>query len=292
MRAVAKFLKQTAAVVLLASTAACATTDGPADTQSASASNRAIAEVQGPAVAGRTNRKIVNGVPVPPGLMPYQVSLFRVQGGHFCGGTLIDPRWVLTAAHCIAWMEDQVSFRVLAGTNHLLSGGQVLEIENVIVHPQYNANTSANDIALVRLAPQEVRMSTNLRALSPFELTPTTSRQLVGPALVSGYGATSEGAGGSAQLLMAEVPVVDNQTCNAPESYNGDIIDSMICAGGNEKDSCQGDSGGPLVAGDPRRGFTLIGVVSFGEGCARPMKYGVYTRVASYMDWMRGVMQQ
>ena len=235
--------------------------------------------------------KVVGGIPAPAGLLPFQVSLFRIFDGHFCGGSLIDQRWVLTAAHCIMWMEEPTGFRVIGGTNHLMSGGQIFDVEEVVVHPQYDEETSANDIALVRLAPQELRGGRNLRVISPFA-TPPTARQVGATAVVSGFGATEDGGDASAELLMAEVPLVDNATCNAPESYNGEILDSMICAGSEERDSCQGDSGGPLVVGDPQRGFGLIGVVSFGDGCAKPMKYGVYTRVASYADWIRSVMQR
>jgi secreted trypsin-like serine protease len=235
--------------------------------------------------------KVVGGIPAPAGLLPFQVSLFRIFDGHFCGGSLIDQRWVLTAAHCIMWMEEPIGFRVIGGTNHLLSGGQIFDVEEVIVHPQYDEETSANDIALVRLAPQELRGGRNLRVISPFAA-PATARQVGATAVVSGFGATEEGGDASAELLMAEVPLVDNATCNAPESYNGEILDSMICAGSEERDSCQGDSGGPLVMGDAQRGFGLIGVVSFGDGCAKPMKYGVYTRVSSFADWIRSVMQR
>ena len=236
--------------------------------------------------------KIINGVPARAGLLPYQVSLFRPLDGHFCGGSLIDSQWVLTAAHCIMWMDLPTGFKVLGGTNHLLTGGQVFDVDSVYVHPDYNEDTSENDIALVKVVAQPVRSGNSLRAISAFSFTTDTSRQLVGAAIVSGFGSTEEGGNASPQLLMADVPVVSNDTCNAPESYNGEIFDSMVCAGGEQKDSCQGDSGGPLVVGDEQRGFALIGVVSFGEGCARPLKYGVYTRVASFADWIRSVMQQ
>jgi secreted trypsin-like serine protease len=240
----------------------------------------------------QSHSKVINGIPVPAGMLPYQVSLFRALDGHFCGGSLIDPQWVLTAAHCIMWMNVPTGFKVLAGTNNLVTGGQVLDVAQVYVHPQYDENTHTNDLALVRLFPSVIRAGAKIRTISPFAYPLAASRQLSGNAIVSGFGSTEEGGGASPILMMANVPVVSNATCNAPSSYHGEIADSMICAGGNAKDSCQGDSGGPLVMGDPQRGYALIGVVSFGEGCARPMKYGVYTRVASFADWIRYVTSQ
>lgn len=100
-------------------------------------------------------------------------------------------------------------------------------------------------------------------------------------ARVSGWGATSEGGPGSATLLAVYKPVVSNAACNA--AYNGGITDGMICAGVPEggRDACQGDSGGPLTAGN-----IVIGIVSWGQGCARPNFFGVYARVAHYRNWI------
>lgn len=245
--------------------------------------------------------KIINGTPAPEGFLPFQVSLFRIDKGHFCGGTLLNDTWVLTAAHCVSWMpsKDQNPLephtRVLAGTNNLLVAGQALNVVRIISHPGYDGDTHQNDIALLELSPESrARLNQDTRALSPFGLTLAQSKNLgksrTNPdmALVSGYGTTETGDL-STQLLYANVPVVSNATCNQPESYNGTIADTMICAGTSENDSCQGDSGGPLVMGEPGK-WTLIGVVSFGEGCAVANKFGVYTRVASYTDWIQSTM--
>jgi secreted trypsin-like serine protease len=245
--------------------------------------------------------KIINGLPAPEGFLPFQVSLFRIDKGHFCGGTLLNDTWVLTAAHCVSWMpsHDQNPLephtRILAGTNNLLVDGQALNVVRIIAHPAYDGDTHQNDIALLELSPESrARLNEDTRALSPYGLTLAQSKNLgksrTAPdmAVVSGYGTTETGDL-STQLLYANVPVVSNATCNLPESYDGAIADSMICAGSAENDSCQGDSGGPLVIGEPGK-WTLIGVVSFGEGCAVANKYGVYTRVASYTDWIKATM--
>jgi secreted trypsin-like serine protease len=106
-------------------------------------------------------------------------------------------------------------------------------------------------------------------------------------ACVSGWGATSEGGPGSIDLLGVLVPIASNAMCNDSQSYNGDILPSMLCAGqqGGGIDSCQGDSGGPLsmaIEGEN----TLVGVVSWGEGCARRLRYGVYSRISTVADWI------
>jgi len=108
-------------------------------------------------------------------------------------------------------------------------------------------------------------------------------------ACVTGWGATVEGSPGSIDLLGVTLPIVSNTVCNRPESYNGEIKASMLCAGerAGGVDSCQGDSGGPLWTTVGEGGVpTLTGVVSWGEGCARGLKYGVYARVSAAASWI------
>lgn len=248
-------------------------------------------EAAAPAASGPTRGRIVNGVKAPPNTLTWQVSLFRADIGHFCGGSLIDPHWVLTAAHCVDHEDATPSFRVLTGTNNLLEGGKAMEVDYIIVHEGWNPRDNLNDIALVRLSDESAaRLSPASRSISPYALTLARSRSLTGNVIVSGFGLTSEDGDISTDLLMAQIPLVPNATCNAPEAYGGQIADTMVCAGKTGVDSCQGDSGGPLVQGSVASGFALVGVVSWGEGCARANKYGVYTRVASYIDWIRAKM--
>ena len=112
------------------------------------------------------------------------------------------------------------------------------------------------------------------------------------PLEVTGWGAMSEGGEGSRMLQKVEVPHVDTAVCDAEESYKGKITAGMLCAGyaKGAKDACQGDSGGPLVWHKAGAGNFLVGVVSWGEGCARESKYGVYTRVTAYADWIDQTM--
>jgi secreted trypsin-like serine protease len=103
---------------------------------------------------------------------------------------------------------------------------------------------------------------------------------------VTGWGATNEGGLVVSRLNELSIPYVARETCNDPLSYNGQITESMICAGKAGRDSCQGDSGGPLII--KRNGSAqLVGIVSWGEGCARPGKFGVYTRVPKFVSWIR-----
>ena len=105
----------------------------------------------------------------------------------------------------------------------------------------------------------------------------------------SGWGTTSEGSYTLPKILnKVEIPLVTTEACNAADVYSGDITDRMICAGLKDggKDSCQGDSGGPLFVKQTSGDFTLIGIVSWGEGCARPNKYGVYTKVNVMTNWI------
>lgn len=116
-------------------------------------------------------------------------------------------------------------------------------------------------------------------------------------ATILGWGATfpraldQEPSGFALDLQQAEVPIVANEVCNAPQSYNGTILDTMLCAGFPQGgvDTCQADSGGPLLV-PSGAGFALAGITSFGQGCAQPNFYGVYTRVSSFVGFVQSVI--
>jgi serine protease len=226
---------------------------------------------------------IVGGEESVPGSRPWMVSLQR--GSHFCGGSLIKNDWVLTAAHCVDG-SSPTGLRAVIGRHDLnTSTGQSITVSQIIVHPSYNDSTSDNDIALLKLS-SPTTLNPTLMQIPDIDL----MNEAAAPGdmvITAGWGTTSEGGSLATRLREVAVPVVSNTTCNAPASYNGSITANMICAGyaAGGKDSCQGDSGGPLM-------FTYAGadyqagVVSFGEGCARANKYGVYTRVVNYGTWI------
>lgn len=234
---------------------------------------------------------IVGGVKAKEGELPWQVALIRSSSPEtarwqFCGGSLIGERWVLTAAHCIdneIVMNKASRLDIVTGTLKYASGGERLKTEKIIVHPQWSANNFDHDAALVKLASPA-----KLGKPVPFA---ASDSDIGSDVRVSGWGATAESAPGSEDLLRVDVPVVTNETCNKPDSYNGDITNLMFCAGkeAGGMDSCQGDSGGPAVA-ELNSQATLVGVVSWGIGCARPLKYGVYTRVPAISKWISDTM--
>jgi secreted trypsin-like serine protease len=228
----------------------------------------------------------VNGVRTTIQEHPWQVALnIDAPGGrtYLCGGSIINQRWILTAAHCFdTSAPDKV--RAKAGVTNYDPSPPWLQIEKVAVHKFYNDRTHENDIALIRLqvptSQSSIPLAGSATALANMWLE------------VTGWGRTAEKGAPSTQLLKAEVPYVDNATCNQPGSYDGSIKPTMMCAGEREGgvDSCQGDSGGPLVLRSSS-GPILVGVVSFGEGCARKLKYGVYTRVSEFRDWITDTLR-
>jgi len=233
---------------------------------------------------------IVGGQPADAGEWPWQAKI--IAGPYFCGGVLITPEWVLTAAHCAYKADgrvlDPTPFHVTLGeTDRSVNEGseQYYSVRQVILHPNYNKTTHDNDIALLQLN-EPAYLDKYVAIVSPI-VSPTDDR-LIDPgtlATVTGWGTTREGGTTSILLMEVAVPLVANATCN---QVYGIITDNMLCAGYDEggKDACQGDSGGPLVVPDGNGGWKLAGLVIAGYGCARPGFYGIYLRVSPYVAWI------
>jgi hypothetical protein len=243
--------------------------------------------------------RIVGGTEARPHSMPWIGSL-QENGSPFCGGSLIrcdnseKSSVFLTAAHCIKqpgrWTDLNPNDLTVNLGEHSLSnpdkGEQKMKVEKFEIHSQYDEDTSANDIAVVQLKTP-VSFSDTIRPVC----LPDGSAKMPAPGtrcVVAGWGTTAEGGRQSDKLMQVFSPIISEQDCTSAAFYGSELHpDKMFCAGYKEgsKDSCQGDSGGPYVCYDGDVAL-LYGVVSFGIGCAREAKPGVYTKVINYRPWI------
>ncbi|XP_040181392.1 transmembrane protease serine 4 isoform X2 [Rana temporaria] len=233
--------------------------------------------------------RIVGGQDTTIENSPWQCSL-QYMGQHSCGCSIITPQIILTAAHCFPRGQQQTErWRVECGHARLsfLFSAQVAKI---FVPTSYNLDHKPNDIALIKLK-SDLSLSATVQ---PVCLPGFDDNLKEGtPSTVTGWGHTVEGGSTLASTLQGvTIFLISNELCN--REYFGQILPTMICAGqtGGGKDTCQGDSGGPLVSLGPNSLWQQNGIVSWGDGCARAGKPGVYTKVAPFLSWITSIMKK
>ena len=242
--------------------------------------------------------RIINGQEVnPPGKFPWMVGIVGVRvflgeetESFWCGGTVVSPEYVMSASHC--YFSDAGSpntnfdfFRVKVGAHNIDEPDLDIDVDEIFGHPRYVGATFENDVALLKL-----KTSLDSKKYPPVQLSWDSDDYLENTnTIVMGWG-TNENGNLNTKLHQVSVPTVSKATCSQLGSYPGPptgsmmITDTMLCAGlvQGGKDACQGDSGGPLIAIDSVTGdLRQTGIVSWGEGCALPNKYGVYANVLS-----------
>lgn len=267
---------------------------------------------------GRRNSqtgRIVGGTTAQAGEQPWIVSIHekqQYQYKHICGGTILNEYYIVTAAHCIDSPKSPWKYQIYVGLHQLSKKhrepAKMYKISHLTVHEDYDGEMIVNDIALLR-TKDPIRFERSARFVNGICL-PYTNKDPSGWGLVAGWGFVEEGSGSASDTLeVVKVPLVSRKLCTLAyeelseesdgsgdsdysysASQNYTIFDSQICAGIAERDSCQGDSGGPFIQRNKKGIHTLIGVVSYGEGCARRKYPGVYTKVAFYMDWLENNM--
>ncbi|ENO2186642.1 S1 family peptidase [Vibrio alginolyticus] len=235
-------------------------------------------------VQNDVSTRIIGGEPANTSDWKFIASLVRkgqpTSIGHFCGGSFLGGKYVLTAAHCVEGLNaDDLDIVLGLYDKNRESQAQRIAIKNIYSHDEYNNITTNNDIALIEL---ERNIDSATIDLATPELLDSVR---VGDKLhVAGWGNTSTTDRIYPTVLQqVDLEYVDRATCqNLPGNYSN-VSDDGICAGyyWGGKDSCQGDSGGPLIVDD--NGINkLLGVVSWGDGCAQPNAYGVYANVAHF----------
>jgi len=234
---------------------------------------------------------IVGGVDAKPSAYPWMAALLvaeipNANDALFCGGSLVLPDVVVTAAHCLDFLPGKESVEVAVGAYDLLQVGaeQRIKVRGYVIHPNYDPSTADSDIGIIKLEHPV------LAPTLPLISTQQMSQLMPGEMLtVIGFGALNDPPVDFPNILQeVKLAYVDHNVCNdTMSSVGAPITDTQICAGniGQIQDSCYGDSGGPLMA-NINGEWRLTGIVSWGLGCGLPDFYGVYTEAADFVQWI------
>lgn len=245
---------------------------------------------------GTVTYRIVGGMMAHPGAWPSMAPIYNRKFAEgrtpFCGAAIIDTNWALTAAHCVYQREAKDLF-VRENTN-LAGEGHQIDVTGIIINENYSPHPPLNDVALLQLAepaqsPRQLLMRSQLghELLKEGALLTVIGYGLVTAQPVDKPEKFNTGSP-SGHLLQVDIPLISHEQCI--KTYGAaSITDATICVGTREggTDSCQGDSGGPLYVHDRMQQPVQVGVVSWGEGCAQPGKYGVYASVGYFEKWIR-----
>lgn len=246
--------------------------------------------------------KIVGGKETEEGAYPWQVMLWEPERKAFCGGSIINERWIMTAAHCFAiranlnWRSVIIKLGKYDQTKVAEEHEFASKIDTLIYHPSFEPSTLDNDVALIRT----VRHITFTDYILPICLGEQKAieenffSRAYKMGTVTGWGQLVDGGSVSRFLREVRLPIIPQGTCR--QSLLGTkfvATRNTFCAGNAQEavaDACRGDSGGPFVA-EHKKIWYLIGLVSWGDGCAKKDRYGFYTKVNNYHSWIKGIIQ-
>lgn len=232
---------------------------------------------------------ILGGVEVTPNAFPMMVSI-QAWGSNICGGVLIHRSWVLTAAHCLGDPWDASDLEVKAGVHDITKSSskqQTIGVDQQIIHSGHNSHTDVNDIGLLKLSrPVTITSAVNIVSLPSSDAADGTMCQALGWGHVGG----KTGWGFNTfpdKLRGVKLPIVPQSTCGQATWHGTKLTANMLCAGyaAEKKDTCTGDSGGPLLCKVGNK-VRVTGIISWGDGCGKPNKPGVYVRVTKFLNWI------
>uniref|UniRef100_A0A8C6TZ25 trypsin n=1 Tax=Neogobius melanostomus TaxID=47308 RepID=A0A8C6TZ25_9GOBI len=240
----------------------------------------------------RKQYRIVGGSFTPIESQPWVAAIFTRRGQFLCGGSLIAPCWVLTAAHCFEGYDpSEKEFTVYLGKSAINETNALKEqkfiVQKLVIHRQYNASNYNYDIALLKIKNKDGGCAVKSPSTRTVCLPPKDTQLPVGyKCSIVGYG--KENAWGFSKILKeGQVNLLSQSECRSKDYYGDKVTGNMFCAAKPNWriDACKGDSGGPLVCEVAGRMF-LFGVVSWGDGCAQRNKPGVYTKVTNFNKWI------